>query len=142
MSAFMVSNESINRIVSWLVGLENATTGPDMYMKLHTPWHFDEQTRTEKEHELFHNLVAMNVAALHERYGDRARNMIGDGYKLSFATHADKWQVLKTLDCYLYQCSEGYVLEQTLFKQLDAVRIDLARVLASSTAEYNAAKWE
>ncbi len=88
----------------------------------------------------------MNAAALAERYGDEGGELAGEELyqfkdALGCTYDLDLWQLLKSLDCYLYQCSEGDVVESELFKGLSEFRDRFSRVLVASLPQYNAATW-
>ena len=98
---------------------------------------------------LARELMWMNVAALVARYDDRE-----DAYTADVAAYAaphpsnDPYQVLKSADCLLYQCSEGDVDENPLFKELEAAIEALAVTLGGAgrngnqSQRYDAAKWD
>lgn len=50
-------------------------------------------------------------------------------------------QALKSLRCWLYQCSEGNVPEQPLFKALERYAGDLAFHIVAELPGWNAAEW-
>ncbi len=55
----------------------------------------------------------------------------------------ERFQLLKSLDCYLYQCAEGDIPEtDSLYKTLDKYRESLRDEIISELPEYAAAKWE
>lgn len=77
-------------------------------------------------------LELMNLKALHQRYGDdiiktysfkRAdfRNAL-----LSPSKKRNLMQAHKSIGCFLYQCSEGTVPEETLYKQIKELKSDTA----------------
>ena len=103
MSAFMVSNSTINTI-SCMTGVPAQS------------------------------LIDMNARAILARYGvQEGWEAHGEGTKVPLGVLA------KLLSCYLYQCSEGDVPEEGLFKVLDAYRDNLSQY--EGTPEYEAAPW-
>ena len=141
MSAFIVEDRSINRIVDFCYALAFENEWPLALLKPPRPLNGPEDL------EAFgRELFAMNVAAVTARYGS-ADDMLGDQpyeYRPD-PTPVHEWdlyQVAKSLDCYLYQCSEGYVPKRALFKQVSGLRDSVVRVLVSSDPRYEAAAWE
>lgn len=51
-------------------------------------------------------------------------------------------QVLKSLQCFLYQCTEGDIPEMLLYKALKKWEGDLAINIVQSMPEWDSAKWE
>ena len=87
------------------------------------------------------DLEIMNRQAVWERYHDQAdweTWQAGD-----FEFHGPTPVVVfKSLNCYLYQCSEGSVPDQVLFKALEKLRGSLAYEIATSSREYESGAWE
>ena len=67
--------------------------------------------------KLFDHLARLNIYALTERYDSRMADMISE---LKFNEQAytkaqmyqNKYQLLKSLSCYNYQCSEGHAIDE------------------------------
>ncbi len=80
-------------------------------------------------------LVRMNADAIMARYGsDEMRRVMTQR-----VITADVYQFAKCLSCYLYQCAEGNVPEQPLYKHLERVYEGLS-VLKSHEA-YDKCYW-
>jgi len=149
MSAFMVGDKTINRLVTFFGDLEHQDRSPGMYLKRESPFQFDPvdmQAKREQQQALGHRLKSLNAAGVRARYGDRADDMFSlneEPYLFAYeSSSCDFWQVLKSLDCLLYQCSEGDIPEtDALYGQLDAFRNVMARVMASITDAYERAAW-
>lgn len=146
MSAFMISDDSLSRLAQFFADLRYENESPLMYLRC--PFGFmpsmPEETAQAMTLDLAERMWEMNAHALNARYGDDSE-MCPDGPFEWVAQRVEPcrpWQVLKSLDCLMYQCSEGNVPETSdLFKKLDKFRASLSRILASHTAEYDAAKW-
>ncbi|NTF23584.1 hypothetical protein G6L37_35005 [Agrobacterium rubi] len=105
-----------------------------------------------EQDDLPRDLWRLNVEALVQRYdypAEKFENAIL-GYS-SPTPSADPYQVLKSANCLIYQCSEGNVPEMPLFKSLSEAAEDLsARLGGPDTgngrddrdARYDAAKWD
>ena len=148
MSCFMVEDSTIGRIAGTLANVCHCRQGPFMYIRnAGSAFGFheglDDVTRSQGEDALAQSLYALNCEAYGARYEGRHGEPIPKKHFEDQESGRDPWQVLKSLDCFLYQCSEGDIPEEsTLYQKLAKVRDDLARVLASSTPQYESAKWE
>ena len=146
MSAFMVSNETLSEIADFieaycLVGYNGF--GFDMPNWIVSKY-YDVPAR-----EIFEELAEMNIAALKARYKDY-EDMVGDVEFDNTAilwkrreNNVQKWhyQLLKSLQCYLYQCSEGDVPERELYKELTEFKYCLMGYIIRKQPEYDEAKW-
>lgn len=149
MSAFYVGRESLSMLTDIIVRYQNGGfnsfgfTFPNELMD----WFRGEQG-WQRENEVFNQLRQMNVDALKARYEDY-EEMIDD---LGYEEGHDIWQprngvqfwhyqLLKSLQCYIYQCSEGMVPESSLYKGIDELIISLALFIAHNQPEYEEAKW-
>lgn len=139
MSSFIVEKKTINRIVTFL------------------DWHGSEYrndilgsqlNRVLKEHniilkkekdceKLANSLLLLNKLAVAERYNET--NILT---LMKFKdTKSNIYQVLKSLHCLIYQCSEGEVPEQPLFKMLDEIIEIIESNIIHELPEYNKASW-
>ena len=103
MSAFFVSKRTIDNVVM-----------------LAKPMHM---TGDDAANEYGRKLWAMNVDALTQRYDldlSEIDGMMEDVNGYTFTEHKDTSgaQLLKSLHCFTYQCSEGDVPERLLFKDM------------------------
>lgn len=100
------------------------------------------------ENDIFSKLREMNVEALKQRYDDY-EEMIDD---LPYEDGHDIWQprngiqpwhfqLLKSLQCYKYQCCEGDVPESDLWKGIQAFVNTLQGFIVSNLPEYEKAEW-
>jgi hypothetical protein len=92
-------------------------------------------------------MLALNLDAFRQRYGvnvlltkdldsvdlDRKNWLPLDAFSPT--------QLFKSLQCFLYQCSEGNVPERSLFKALDALLNLLGPAINQESPEYAAAIW-
>ena len=86
----------------------------------------------------------MNVEAVVARYGP-SDELPGPSplrpYEYRGVMPPSPIQAIKTLACYLYQCSEGEVPEQRLFQQLTEWRNALCYHLVTQSDEWQQASW-
>jgi hypothetical protein len=124
MSAYVVEDECINSIVTWLT----------------FPRHEWERRQVEEaltkqgtigdrfEEQLGNAMFELNCNAVEQRYGDgQAKEFRDLDYRWQANYHASGYGVYDRLGEYLYQCSEGDVPESSeLYKALDRVYNSLA----------------
>lgn len=139
MSAFIVSDKTINRIVTFM----SRQDGNDEldFGSLKSPLTEAFSKKAFSKIAYAERLLAMNVEAVKHRYGDRAQDMLPDEPYQFAHVKASPTQVLKSIACLLYQCSEGDVPACEEFKRLHEYEQDLAGCIATSTPEYAAAEW-
>jgi hypothetical protein len=138
MSAFMVADTTINRIVSFLE------------LKLLHDWPFlaekfrraGFEVHSEKFcSELGRAMFQLNVRGVNARYGEgeaqEFRNL-DYRYKPEFV---DVMQVYKSLNCWLYQCMEGDVPKDPFYKLMREVEATVAEFIVSRLPEYDCAEW-
>jgi hypothetical protein len=128
MSAYQVPDQTINRIVAMLTVGEYPS---------------DERCKT-----LGRELVQMNDRAVSTRYEQRTQEIpytwepvFIDEHRISMGEIAYMAPLLKTLQCYLYQCSEGKVPEEHLYRRVDECRLNLQNQIMNAIPEYDQAPW-
>ena len=151
MSCFIVNDETINEIVTFLdracnVGTEIKWVARPME-KYTQP---DNNVRGKVLNALAQSMMDMNVASVDARYpngqnqrpGPIANGNPGDApFVYSRKMAESRYQTYKSLESYLYQCSEGDIENWDLYKCLNEVKNRLADYLVKSTREYELAKW-
>jgi hypothetical protein len=112
MSAYMVADETINRVVEWLYWeLDNS---PWLRDKLEQAGGIDTSGYGWSE-TLGKAMFDLNIAGVNDRSGDgEAEHFRKLDYHYQPA-HGSEIQVLKSLQCWLYQCTEGEVVKQPLY---------------------------
>jgi hypothetical protein len=139
-STFIVSDATINRIVTWL----------DHNQDLYRPEQLAvaEALSIEPTHPNFSLLLGralfkMNVTAVVHRYGpdEPGRQRLLD-YEFNPELPGCDARVYRALCCLLYQCCEGDIPETKLFQALTALRLKIAHGIIAETAEYQRAEWE
>ncbi len=140
MSAYVVRDETINRIVDWLwrdaVGFRNAATYTlDGY-------NMDVDGTAER---LANDMFALNVAGVNARYGPneaqkfRPLDFQYSAVKQGDSAIANACRALKSLHCWQYQCSEGDVPETPLFKMFEQVDLAICHWIIDTMPEYESA---
>lgn len=142
MSCYMVENETINRIVSGLEYAKNHGTRIN-YVSLRDNALSRMIGDRKQNEEMVKALAHMNARAVYDRYphhgGYPAAEVSSYAYKSTMPPGLT--QFLKSLRCYLYQCSEGNVPKESLFMLLEELSYDIALHIAENTPEYERAQW-
>jgi hypothetical protein len=135
----MVNDETINRVVDWLY-----------WEVMKYQWlrdKFEKASRIDTtsyawSERLGKAMFALNIAGVNDRYKDRgAKSFRPLDYRYTPA-HGSPMQVLKSLQGWLYQCSEGEAVKQPLYKFFhDTVEPYLMSRIIADLPEYRAAAW-
>jgi hypothetical protein len=123
MSSFIVKNKTINTFLSFL-----------------------NNNLSDEENTLIgRNLLKMNIEATEQRYSEpylnaKEKRQELKNFKFEFVS-TTKIQALKSLSCFLYQCSEGNIPSKKLFKDFRKKEIDLAFEIIDELRVYKEAEW-
>ena len=134
MSAFLVEDITINNVVNWLV------------RELPNNYYLTEELKkmgysVEEPGKLAKDMFRLNLTSLKQRYGS------AEGFRELFFTYKStypvaKIQVLKSLQCWLYQCAEGNVVRKKLYRFFDeVVKVYLMSNIIYDLPEYDTAQW-
>ena len=137
MSAFMVSNQLIQKVVTAI--LQNT----DEFATIQT---FrgclvdDPLTATQREaaEQIGKRLFAMNAAAIKARYGTLPQR---PSFKFCGWADATPVEQFKAMRCLLYQACEGSVPNGRLYSELNRVAGELAQRIVQDSPEYEKAPW-
>ena len=147
MSTFMVADETIDRVVYWL-SIE-VMKSQWLRDKLEQVSGIDTSEYAWSE-ELGKAMFDLNIAGVNDRYGDgeagKFRRLNYHYVPLHpttlFSERSQKIQVLKSLQCWLYQCMEGDVVKQPLYQFFrDTVEPHLMSSIITDLPEYQEATW-
>lgn len=146
MSAFVVEDATIDRIVTWIDGRLVRD-----HLWLYGEWakemgHEFGQTEYGTDRLVYvpnlaqtigQRLLAMNVAAVNARYGEAGDVDVYDWHMRP----AGQVAVVKAMQCLRYQCSEGDVPNWPLYHLLDKTTAYLAEKIVGGMPEYEKAAW-
>lgn len=150
MSAFVVRDETINRVVDWLhidwmgsrKAAKYALNGTGRHGLIYD---FDVDGEAER---LANDMFNLNVDGVNARYGP---NEAAKFRPLDFAyapggfagdsAVANACRALKSLQCWQYQCSEGDVPKTPLFKMFTEVEAAISDWIIGTMPEYETADW-
>ena len=135
MSSFYVGHKQVSAIANALQEI-----APELDSKTWGAMPRDSKT-------LARSLYELNRFALKERYPQSYEQMIPEPFEYSSdsplsTAHNEEAQLYKSIECFLYQCSEGYAPEQELYKQIETLNDALAHRIAMRWADAMGARWE
>jgi hypothetical protein len=139
MSAFMVKDAKINSVVNWLRrNIDRFSLIPHKLKELG----FDTGESGWAE-RLGQAMFQLNIDAVESRYGSgEAVKFRQLDYRFEHTEAVSLVQVLKSLQCWLYQCNEGDVPETGLYGLFDMdVQLSLMDTIISKLPEYKLAEW-
>lgn len=129
MSCFVCENDTITRAV---VAMQAPGSCPS----------------EESLKDLGKKLLELNIRAFKDRYEDRQVQEDGiavdeEEFELDRnAGHCSKMQLLKSLQCLMYQCSEGDIPESSLlYKRMEEAENRLMQEIIDELPEWKTAKW-
>lgn len=143
MSCFIVTHRNIDYILSTL---------DTMYMT-NKPFYarsdinrilqrdFDYCLSDDELTKLGKDFIALNEEAYHQRYDEDVDKNNIDSYVYNHISDTNIYQALKSLNCLIYQCSEGDVPDMELYKTLKELSNFLKDVIVNESEEYEQAEW-
>jgi hypothetical protein len=139
MSAFMVKDETINRVVWWIS--REVATSEWFKEKVESALHIDT-TKSGWQQKLGQAMFELNIAGVDDRYGEgEAKKFRELNYRYSPASCLEI-QACKSLHCWLYQCAEGEVVKKPLYQFFDTViERRLTDSIIYTLPEYQRAEW-
>jgi hypothetical protein len=139
MSAFMLADETINCVVYWL--FREVTKSHWLKEQVENTLKI-ETTQPDWEEALGKDMFQLNIDGVNDRYGQgEAKNFRDLDYQYT-PVFGSKIEVLKSLQCWLYQCMEGEVVKKPLYKFFDTViEHHLMASIIYDLPEYNSAAW-
>lgn len=140
MSAYVVENSTIDRIAAWVYTKSMGSMHNWMFRTLQSLGYLTD--RPEGVEKLAQAMFWLNVEAVNERYGEfEAEQFRPLDYEYTLIPPVGVYQTLKSLKCWLYQCSEGNVPETELFKAMQQLAYDIMEEIVNATEEYELAEW-
>ena len=140
MSAFMVEDTTINRVVTWLTR-EVHRNHFAIEELLAREYGIDLESAGWGE-KLAQAMFQLNCDGVNARYGKgEAETFRSLNFRYQPEACQSLVQVLKSLQCWQYQCSEGDVPETKLYQFFEAVEHHVALKIVMSLPEHDKAKW-
>lgn len=141
MSAFIVDDKTINSVVSYLAS-GSAGLGRGLGGLIKDELGLDLADEKDQR-ALGEAMFRLNCQAVEARYGDGTASDFRDlDYCYSRVVTAHPAAVLKSLNCWQYQCSEGNIPDESLlFATMERVAGMLANQIVSDSPAYDQAAW-
>lgn len=139
MSAFIVGDETINRIVTWIESNthSNSIVGSDVKKALSKYGISEGMMTFENLNKMANSFLVLNKLGVDSRY-DEKKELHPMKFTREFASDV---QVLKHMHCLRYQCNEGEIHKQPGFKLLEELIQILTDHIIDSLPEYEKAVW-
>ena len=128
MSAFVVDHKTIDRILSFLFFNSKSTYFSNDYA--------DEKKLTETGRKL----LKMNIKAVNYRYDEKRNFDYAERYDAKISP-VSVLQALKSLQCLLYQCSEGKIPRMKLYKEFREIERRILHFIIDEMPGYKKAEW-
>ena len=133
MSAFIVSQKSVNQIIDYIAWVSNKdpyilrilkTAGYELPLAVET---------------LGQDMINLNYGAVNERYSSTEEP---EKFQRVKDMPLSNIQVLKSVQCYLYQCTEGEDFETSkLYQAIRRIEEHLLNEIVTSLPAYKKAVW-
>ena len=138
MSAFLVEDKTITHIVNWL--------SSEKFLFSEIPYKLKglgfDMAKVDWEEKLGLAMFQLNISGVEARYG---KGEAAKFRRMDYHYHTESAplvQVLKSLECWLYQCCEGDVPLNALYGFFDNdVRTYLMKKIIRVLPEYEEANW-
>ncbi len=141
MSAFLCAKETFDAIVStmctWQKYKNTQNWNTESALGFIEQLQYDPEEENIQQH-LARRLYALNLEALDQRYGDP--EVWDYGYEYSHVLPVKTIDLYQAIGCLLYQCSEGNVPDDDLFKRVATVKDALAHDIVTKTLDYESSK--
>lgn len=141
MSAFLVEDATINKIVTWLrreISTGDRATLDQLAMKYHLNIMSDMW-----DEKLANAMWQLNCASVDARYGEgTAKGERTKPFQFMPEPYFSLVEVYKALQCWSYQCCEGDIPETSKFYTFfSEIENYLARKIVMALPEYDKAEW-
>lgn len=141
MSAFWCGKETVNKI---LAGIAFAQYNRHNYLQSYSLPASLNTGDLDKLTTLGKKMLGLNAKALMSRYDDELSNFIPEieSFKFSDQMPPDIYQLYKSVQCLIYQCSEGDIPEKSqLYSDLNKLLDQIAHTITTNSEKYENAKW-
>lgn len=132
MSAFLVKDRTINRIIGWLNHSDNRQERERILVVVGTSEDDEEWTT-----KLGVSMFQLNGDALTARYGDEEPLPT---YRFQLE-NASAIQIYKSLQCWLCQCAQGDLIERPLYQVFENLSNSMAHGIIATLPAYEEAEW-
>jgi hypothetical protein len=138
MSAFIVEDKTINRVVTFL-----GTDREGDWLRRQVQEHLGLDLTTGVGRETLGQLMfSLNCDAVNQRYGEnQAQEFRPLDYKYRMEISCNRIQAFKSLQCWHYQCSEGDIDQNPLYQTMERIQGALAEIIVTRLDAYDKLAW-
>ena len=145
MSSFIIQDETINKLVNFFVtcSYSKEEFKPQITQEINK-YGYDLNYNKEDKNPDANNL-GQRMKVLNKKAYNHAYNLEGDFGLFKHderLNEYDIYQILKSLDCFLYQCLEGEIPKDKLYITLNNISKILTNYIITHLDDYKKAKWE
>jgi len=139
MSAYIVEDTTINKVVTWL---RREVSTNHFSLEVARKYNID-LTSDQWEEKLAKAMFQLNCHGVIARYGaGEPEKFRPQNFTHKPEPYGSLVQVFKSLQCWMYQCNEGDVPQTKLYQFFEEVERYLAVKIVMDLPEYDKAKWE
>jgi hypothetical protein len=138
MSAFIVEDKTINRVVTFL-----ATDREGDWLRRYIQEQLGIDLTTSMGRETLGKLMfSLNCDAVNQRYGDdQAKEFRPLNYAYRIEISCNRIMAFKAIQCWHYQCSEGDIDQSNLYQVMERVQGHLAEMIVTRLDAYDKLAW-
>lgn len=145
MSSFIIQDETINKLVNFFVtcAYSKEEYKPQITNEINKFGYdltYDEEEKNGDANNLGQRMKVLNKKAYNHAY--KIKGDFGLFYWDENLNEYNIYQILKSLNCFLYQCLEGDIPEDNLYKTLSNIEKILTNHIINNLEDYKKAKWE
>jgi len=142
MSSYIVTNSTINKVVSFLSDKMAANDSAYRITLDLLAQHGYDLNIPEGRRRLATQMHTLNVSAVISRYGSaRVKKAWTLHFEYQPVRAPSPIATYKALTCWWYQCTEGAVPSTPLYQLMARIRDDFAHNIVSALPDYDAAPW-
>ena len=145
MSSFIIQDETINKLVNFFVTCAYSKEEYKPYItreinKFGYNLEYDENDKNPDANNLGQRMKVLNKKAYNNAY-----KIKGDFGLFRWNENLNEYniyQILKSLQCFIYQCSEGEIFKDKLYITLSNIEKILINHIVMNLKDFKEAKWE
>ena len=137
MSAFLVQNKTINKIITYL---RDGDARSYLRREIHDKTGLNI-AKPDDARKFGIKLLKCNFAGLKARYGDKEDKAYLKAYTYQWES-VTPFEAVKAAHCLSYQCMEGNNDKTKIYKLLDSIIRSIEGAIIYASPEYDAAPWD
>ncbi len=137
MSAFLVEDKTINKVVTKLAMDRDG----EWLRRMLKEKGYNLENLAGKQ-KLGWDMFGLNIRAVNMRYkGGQAEDFRPLNYKYAIECNYSRINALKSLQCWIYQCSEGDCDQSDFYKMFNDIQLAWCKEIIRAIPEYDKADW-